>query len=183
VLAGGAFARAFARGPMCKLEAAIDAAQRRSMATLRTPRCRARRAACSTRIRPAAALRTNRGSPSHAMRPSSRRARSCGWSSLERAADFATAIDAPARGLEADNLPNRSIAGSCALAATGAQAEATNAFRRCRALRSCSGSGRRRKPSACTGNRRRRAPARQIDPSKLSGPLSLPFRRWRRAQS
>ena len=54
---------------------------------------------------------------------------------LEGAGDFATAIDVYRRGLEADNLAESFYRGLMrALAATGDQAEAINAFRRCREL-------------------------------------------------
>jgi DNA-binding SARP family transcriptional activator len=54
---------------------------------------------------------------------------------LERQADWATAIDVYRRGLEADNLAESFYRGLMrALAATGDQAEALNAFRRCREL-------------------------------------------------
>ena len=54
---------------------------------------------------------------------------------LERQGDFATAIDVYRRGLEADNLAESFYRGLMrALAATGDQAEALNAFRRCREL-------------------------------------------------
>ena len=79
----------------------------------------------------------HRGSRSRAMRCA--RA-SCGrWSRLgerlERRGDFATAIDVYRRGIEADNLAESFYRGLMrALAATGDQAEALNAFRRCREL-------------------------------------------------
>lgn len=54
---------------------------------------------------------------------------------LERAGDFARAIDVYRRALEADNLAESLYRGLMrALAATGDRAEAMNAFRRCRAL-------------------------------------------------
>ena len=54
---------------------------------------------------------------------------------LERAGDFATAIDLYRRGLEADNLAESFYRGLMrSLASTGDQAEALNAFRRCREL-------------------------------------------------
>jgi len=54
---------------------------------------------------------------------------------LERAGDWATAIDVYRRGLEADNLAESFYRGLMrALAATGDRAEALNAFRRCRDL-------------------------------------------------
>ena len=54
---------------------------------------------------------------------------------LERAEDWATAIDVYRRGIEADNLAESFYRGLMrALAATGNQAEALNAFRRCREL-------------------------------------------------
>jgi ATP/maltotriose-dependent transcriptional regulator MalT/DNA-binding SARP family transcriptional activator len=54
---------------------------------------------------------------------------------LERAGDWAGAIDVYRRGLEADNLAESFYRGLMrALAATGDQAEALNAFRRCREL-------------------------------------------------
>ena len=54
---------------------------------------------------------------------------------LERAGDFATAIDVYRRGLEADNLAESFYRGLMrSLASTGDQAEALNAFRRCREL-------------------------------------------------
>jgi len=54
---------------------------------------------------------------------------------LERAGDWARAIDVYRRGLEADNLTESFYRGLMrALAATGDHAEALNAFRRCREL-------------------------------------------------
>jgi LuxR family transcriptional regulator, maltose regulon positive regulatory protein len=54
---------------------------------------------------------------------------------LERVGDWITAIDVYRRGLEADNLAESFYRGLMrALAATGDQAEALNAFRRCREL-------------------------------------------------
>jgi len=54
---------------------------------------------------------------------------------LERAGDWATAIDVYRRGLEADNLAESFYRGLMrALAATGDHAEALNTFRRCRDL-------------------------------------------------
>ena len=54
---------------------------------------------------------------------------------LERQAEWITAIDMYRRGLEADNLAEPLYRGLMrALAATGDQAEALNAFRRCREL-------------------------------------------------
>jgi len=54
---------------------------------------------------------------------------------LEREGDWTTAIDVYRRGLEADNLAESFYRGLMrALAATGDQAEAINAFRRCREL-------------------------------------------------
>ena len=54
---------------------------------------------------------------------------------LEHDGDFATAIDVYRRGLEADNLAESFYRGLMrALASTGDQAEALNAFRRCREL-------------------------------------------------
>jgi len=54
---------------------------------------------------------------------------------LEREGDFPTAIDVYRRGLEADNLAESFYRGLMrSLAATGDQAEALNAFRRCREL-------------------------------------------------
>jgi DNA-binding SARP family transcriptional activator len=54
---------------------------------------------------------------------------------LERQGDWATAIDVYRRGLEADNLAESFYRGLMrVLAATGDQAEALNAFRRCREL-------------------------------------------------
>jgi DNA-binding SARP family transcriptional activator len=54
---------------------------------------------------------------------------------LERRGDWAGAIDVYRRGLEADNLAESFYRGLMrALAATGDQAEALNAFRRCREL-------------------------------------------------
>ena len=54
---------------------------------------------------------------------------------LERDGDFATAIDVYRRGLEADTLAESFYRGLMrSLAATGDQAEALNAFRRCREL-------------------------------------------------
>ena len=54
---------------------------------------------------------------------------------LERAGDWASAIDVYRRGLEADNLAESFYRGLMrALAATGDHAEALNAFRRCREL-------------------------------------------------
>jgi DNA-binding SARP family transcriptional activator len=54
---------------------------------------------------------------------------------LERRGDQATAIDVYRRGLEADNLAEPFYRGLMrALATTGAQADAINAFRRCREL-------------------------------------------------
>ncbi len=54
---------------------------------------------------------------------------------LERRGDWVTAIDVYRRGLEADNLAESFYRGLMrALAATGDQAEAINAFRRCREL-------------------------------------------------
>jgi DNA-binding SARP family transcriptional activator len=54
---------------------------------------------------------------------------------LERKGDWTTAIDVYRRGLEADNLAESFYRGLMrALAATGNQAEAINAFRRCREL-------------------------------------------------
>jgi DNA-binding SARP family transcriptional activator len=54
---------------------------------------------------------------------------------LEQQGDFATAIDVYRRGLEADNLAESFYRGLMrSLASTGNQAEALNAFRRCREL-------------------------------------------------
>ncbi|HYQ99390.1 MAG TPA: BTAD domain-containing putative transcriptional regulator [Casimicrobiaceae bacterium] len=54
---------------------------------------------------------------------------------LEREGDWTTAVDVYRRGLEADNLAETFYRGLMrALAATGDQAEAINAFRRCREL-------------------------------------------------
>jgi DNA-binding SARP family transcriptional activator len=54
---------------------------------------------------------------------------------LERAVDWTTAIDVYRRGLEADNLAESFYRGLMrALAATGNDAEALSAFRRCREL-------------------------------------------------
>ncbi len=54
---------------------------------------------------------------------------------LERDGDWPTAIDVYRRGLETDNLAEPFYRGLMrALAATGDQAEAINAFRRCREL-------------------------------------------------
>jgi len=54
---------------------------------------------------------------------------------LERAGDWASAIDVYRRGLEADNLAESFYRGLMrSLAATGDHAEAVNAFRRCREL-------------------------------------------------
>ena len=54
---------------------------------------------------------------------------------LEHEGDFATAIDVYRRGLEADNLAESFYRGLMrSLASTGDQAEALNAFRRCREL-------------------------------------------------
>jgi DNA-binding SARP family transcriptional activator len=54
---------------------------------------------------------------------------------LERAGDFASAVDVYRRGLEADNLAESLYRGLMrALAARGDRAEAMNAFRRCREL-------------------------------------------------
>ncbi len=91
---------------------------------------------------------------------------------LERAGDFATAVDVYRRGLEADNLSESFYRGLMrTLAATGDQAEAINAFRRCRELLSIVLGV---KPSAETERLHQeiaagRAPARQIDP-----PVSYP---------
>ena len=54
---------------------------------------------------------------------------------LERDGDWPTAIDLYRRGLETDNLAESFYRGLMrSLAATGDQAEAINAFRRCREL-------------------------------------------------
>ena len=54
---------------------------------------------------------------------------------LERAGDFASAVDVYRRALETDNLAESLYRGLMrALAATGDRAEAMNAFRRCREL-------------------------------------------------
>jgi DNA-binding SARP family transcriptional activator len=54
---------------------------------------------------------------------------------LEREGDWKSAVDVYRRGLEADNLAESFYRGLMrALAATGDQAEAINAFRRCREL-------------------------------------------------
>ena len=71
---------------------------------------------------------------------------------LERTATGRAPIDVYRRGLEADNLAESFYRGLMrSLAATGDQAEALNAFRRCRELLSIVLAwSRPRKPSACT---------------------------------
>ena len=83
------------------------------------------------------APRNTRGSRSRATRCA--RASCARWRALgerlEREGDLATAIDVYRRGLEADNLAESFYRGLMrSLAATGDQAEALNAFRRCREL-------------------------------------------------
>ena len=94
--------------------------------------------ACSMPIPvPCWAPRSTRGSPSRGTRcarASCARLAKLG-ERLEQEGDFATAIDVYRRGLEADNLAESFYRGLMrALASTGDQAEALNAFRRCREL-------------------------------------------------
>ena len=142
VLSAGklSLARSVAWTDVWALEVAFDAARSRRADEARgpSPRWRTPRRPARCLSRPAAGCRGARVDrqaarrAARAVRAHAVRARASASSSE---GDLATAIDVYRRGLEADNLAESFYRGLMrALAATGDQAEALNAFRRCREL-------------------------------------------------
>ena len=123
---------------MWALDAAIDAAQRVADGETDVAASSRQRAACWTRY-PGPLLGAEEppwiAKPRDALRARFVRTLMRLGERLERDGDWPTAIDVYRRGLEADNLAESFYRGLMrSLAATGDQAEAINAFRRCREL-------------------------------------------------